>query len=355
MADQHNLTPVLARCMDRHLVFPLLEFLSQKALFDGADIQCAKIDLLQKTNMVDYAMDIYKELYGREAPAEMRERRGEVVAKLKTLQARPPALTLAAGGLSVVGCQRQCAVRAPRLQTSAPTVAALARLRACETRALGRCAQAQAESIVAFLSNEGHVKQLKQDKAYNLGFLQEVFQIGPAQIDALFHYAKFQFDCGNYSVAAEFLYHYRCGRPRRAPRHDPCKLVVHGPARLGPACLPADTGRAELCCGERRPVPFDVAAGSPLRWARAPAAARAERVGGGRGGRPAWRAGALAAQADTCRARRRGKLAPGEVARRETLTQHVIRFPVLATGVARLRQQRCRLSNASVVRGPPRS
>lgn len=70
-------------------------------------------------------------------------------------------------------------------------------------------AQAQAESIVAFLSNEGHVKQLKQDKAYNLAFLQEVFQIGPPQIDALFHYAKFQFDCGNYSVAAEFLYHYR--------------------------------------------------------------------------------------------------------------------------------------------------
>jgi len=43
MADQHNLTPVLARCMDRYLVFPLLEFLSQKALFDGADIQRAKI------------------------------------------------------------------------------------------------------------------------------------------------------------------------------------------------------------------------------------------------------------------------------------------------------------------------
>ena len=73
----------------------------------------------------------------------------------------------------------------------------------------GSGAQAQAESIVAFLSNEGHVKQLKQDKAYNLAFLQEVFQIGPPQIDALFHYAKFQFDCGNYSVAAEFLYHYR--------------------------------------------------------------------------------------------------------------------------------------------------
>ena len=88
MAD-HNLTPVLAKCLDRHLVFPLLEFLSQKQLFDGADIQRAKIDLLQKTNMVDYAMDIYKELYNKEAPADMRERRGEVVSNLKTLQARP--------------------------------------------------------------------------------------------------------------------------------------------------------------------------------------------------------------------------------------------------------------------------
>lgn len=35
------------------------------------------------------------------------------------------------------------------------------------------------------------------------------FSIGPEQIDALYHYAKFQFECGNYSAAAEFLYHYR--------------------------------------------------------------------------------------------------------------------------------------------------
>ncbi len=69
--------------------------------------------------------------------------------------------------------------------------------------------QAQAESIVEFLSNEGLVKQLKQDKAQNLQWLQQQHNIGPDQIEALYHYAKFQFDCGNYSVAAEFLYHYR--------------------------------------------------------------------------------------------------------------------------------------------------
>lgn len=62
---------------------------------------------------------------------------------------------------------------------------------------------------MSFLSSEDKVKQLKQDKAYNLAFLQEEYQIGPAQIDALYNFAKFQFDCGNYSGAAEFLYHYR--------------------------------------------------------------------------------------------------------------------------------------------------
>lgn len=34
-------------------------------------------------------------------------------------------------------------------------------------------------------------------------------QIGPEQIEALYQYAKFQFECGNYSGAAEYLYQYR--------------------------------------------------------------------------------------------------------------------------------------------------
>lgn len=34
-------------------------------------------------------------------------------------------------------------------------------------------------------------------------------QIGPEQIEALYQFAKFQFECGNYSGAADFLYQYR--------------------------------------------------------------------------------------------------------------------------------------------------
>lgn len=78
---------------------------------------------------------------------------------------------------------------------------------------LSTCLQSQAESIVSFLSDEPKVQQLRQDKAYNLQLLQEQYQIGPSQIDALYNFAKFQFECGNYSGAAEFLYHYRCDFP----------------------------------------------------------------------------------------------------------------------------------------------
>lgn len=35
------------------------------------------------------------------------------------------------------------------------------------------------------------------------------YQIGTEQIDALYQYAKFQFECGNYSGAADYLYQYR--------------------------------------------------------------------------------------------------------------------------------------------------
>ena len=34
-------------------------------------------------------------------------------------------------------------------------------------------------------------------------------QIATEQIEALYQYAKFQFECGNYSGAADYLYQYR--------------------------------------------------------------------------------------------------------------------------------------------------
>jgi translation initiation factor 3 subunit E len=124
-------------------------------VYNEDDILKAKIELLQNTNMVDFAMDIYKELYQTDdVPSNMHERRAEVVQRLRTLQKA-------------------------------------------------------VEPIIGCLSNQNVIRNFRQDRAFNLHFLKEEFDIGPEQIDALFQFAKFQFDCGNYSSASELLQAYK--------------------------------------------------------------------------------------------------------------------------------------------------
>ena len=128
-------------------MFPLLEFLQVQGVYPEREILAAKIEALAKTNMVDFAMDIHASLHGADAPctgawpprraaphdapprpadaavrrAELVERRTEVVAKLKELQV-------------------------------------------------------SAEAVVAFLTNPALVKQLRNDKAYNLEMLKNEHQ-----------------------------------------------------------------------------------------------------------------------------------------------------------------------------------
>ncbi|XP_043725172.1 eukaryotic translation initiation factor 3 subunit E-like [Telopea speciosissima] len=152
---QYDLTRRVAPQLDRHLVFPLLEFLQERQLYPDGEILKAKIELLNKTNMVDYAMDIHKSLYHtEEVPQDMIDRRVEVVARLKSLE-----------------------------ESAAP--------------------------LITFLQNPNSVQELRPDKQYNIQMLSDRYQIGPDQIEALYQYAKFQFECGNYSGAADYLYQYR--------------------------------------------------------------------------------------------------------------------------------------------------
>lgn len=152
---KYELSSTLSKHLDRHLVFPLLEFLQEKGIYEETDILQSKIALLQNTNMVDFAMDIYKDLHNTEdVPEEMKEKRQEVVARMRSLEA-------------------------------------------------------DVQPAVRVLTDPQVKKNIRQDKNFNLQYLQEEYNIGPAQIEALYHYAKFQFDCGNYSSAAEYLQPYR--------------------------------------------------------------------------------------------------------------------------------------------------
>ncbi|CAD6205802.1 unnamed protein product [Miscanthus lutarioriparius] len=128
---EHDLTALMAAQLDRHLVFPLLEFLQERQLYSEPEFPEAKIRLLSGTNTVDYAMDIHKSLHGTDdVPEDMVKRRAEVVSRLRSLE-----------------------------EATAP--------------------------LVAFLQNPQLVQELRPDKQYNIHMLQERYQFDPAKLKKL--------------------------------------------------------------------------------------------------------------------------------------------------------------------------
>lgn len=60
---EYDLTTKIAQYLDRHMIFPLLEFLSSRKIYDEKSILTMKLELLNNTNMVDFAVDCYRNLY----------------------------------------------------------------------------------------------------------------------------------------------------------------------------------------------------------------------------------------------------------------------------------------------------
>lgn len=87
-----DLTSQVSPYLDRHLVFPLLEFIDSlidenKIPYSKNDVAAARLALLRPTHMVDYAMDVHSSLTKGEAPpAEMEEQKKAVYKQLETLR-----------------------------------------------------------------------------------------------------------------------------------------------------------------------------------------------------------------------------------------------------------------------------
>ena len=91
--EQWDLTPKVSPYLDRHLLFPLLDFTdeliaSKKVAYSSKDVAEARLSLLSPTHMVDYAIEMYKGLHGENAPVpdEMMQQKQHVTQEREELR-----------------------------------------------------------------------------------------------------------------------------------------------------------------------------------------------------------------------------------------------------------------------------
>jgi translation initiation factor 3 subunit E len=92
--EQWDLTSVVSPYLDRHMIFPLLEYVDsliasnkQFVNYNAQQVAAARLALLRPTAMVDYAIDTYKSVHGENAeiPAEMQQQKDDVYQQLEKL------------------------------------------------------------------------------------------------------------------------------------------------------------------------------------------------------------------------------------------------------------------------------
>jgi len=154
IAKEYDLLPKLIPYLDRHLVFPLLEFVSGQD-DENLEIIRAKYELLKHTNMTDYVANLWQDINNSNSiPDEFVKKREEVLAKLQQYQE-------------------------------------------------------ESAKITELLQDDDVVGNLRSDKVANLKFLEEQHHVTVDMVNTLFEYGRFQYSCGSYGNAAELLYQFR--------------------------------------------------------------------------------------------------------------------------------------------------
>ena len=92
-AATYDLTNQISPYLDLHMMFPLLEYIdslisSKSISYSSLDVAQARLELLKPTHMVDYAMDIYREVHGDDAPIpqEMEDQKAGVFKGMEQLR-----------------------------------------------------------------------------------------------------------------------------------------------------------------------------------------------------------------------------------------------------------------------------
>ncbi|KAI0061429.1 eukaryotic translation initiation factor 3, subunit 6 [Artomyces pyxidatus] len=152
---EYDLTKTIIPYLDRHFAFPLLAHLVEISLFPIEQVSAAQYELAKGTNMVDYAQNLYEQLNpDSEIPEEFAAKREKAVSTNEQLQQ-------------------------------------------------------EAQAVLDVIENPDVAQALRQDKNQNLTYLKDNYGLTLEQITALYNFGQFQYTYGNYSGAADYLYHFR--------------------------------------------------------------------------------------------------------------------------------------------------
>ncbi|KAI8879964.1 eukaryotic translation initiation factor 3, subunit 6 [Backusella circina FSU 941] len=156
MAAAQDLTIRMIPYLDRHLIFPLLEFLEVKeVVYVPEDLLQSKYDLFKSSNMVDFILDLYQKLHNtEEVLQEFTDKRESVLAQMEELREK-------------------------------------------------------AQKVMDVLEKPEVIAALRQDKVQNFQYLKENYNFNEESINTLYEFGQFQYNCGDYGGAADYLYHFR--------------------------------------------------------------------------------------------------------------------------------------------------
>lgn len=157
LTRQYTLVPKLLPHLDRHLVFPLLNFAEEETPEDEdtTEITQLKYALLKDTNMTDFVGDLYAQMNGlNERPSEFAKKREEVLERRRLFEE-------------------------------------------------------ETETMQGLLADAEVVGMLRADKESNMKYLKENHGVTPQMIEALYDFGRFLYECGDYSSASELLYQFR--------------------------------------------------------------------------------------------------------------------------------------------------
>jgi translation initiation factor 3 subunit E len=155
VAEQYSLLPKLMPNLDRHLIYPLLNFSADEDAEQPLEQKKMLLELLKPTNMTDFVGQLYQDVHNLDdMPAEYTKKREEVIKRRDQLEE-------------------------------------------------------ETSKISGLLDDENVVTNLRSDKVQNLQYLKDSHGVTVEMVNQLYEFGSFQYSCGVYPHAAELLYRFR--------------------------------------------------------------------------------------------------------------------------------------------------